>query len=103
MEPYANANNTFYHNNFIDNTIQLDDSYIGPYPTLTYSPILSDPGNSWDNGSEGNYWSDYETKYPDATELDSSGIWNTPYSVIYLGMDNFPLVHPYPIPSFPSP
>ena len=102
MEPYANANNTFYHNNFIDNKIQLENSYISPYPAPPNSLILSENGNSWDNGSEGNYWSDYETKYPDATELDGSGIWDTSYIVLYLGTDNFPLVQPFNISSLPS-
>jgi hypothetical protein len=29
---------------------------------------------------DSNYWGDYSTRYPNATEIDSSGIWNTPYT-----------------------
>jgi hypothetical protein len=28
---------------------------------------------------DGNYWSDYRTRYPNASEIGSSGIWDTPY------------------------
>jgi len=99
-QPNANYN-TIYHNNFIDNTEQLssteaDYSYYGPI-------VLPDLINSWDNGSEGNYWSDYETKYPNATELGSSGIWDMQYFIIFLGVDNYPLMQPFTIPRFPSP
>ena len=49
----------------------------------------------WDNGfpSGGNYWSDYEEKYPMAEEIDSSGIWNEPYQIIESEYDNFPLIN----------
>jgi parallel beta-helix repeat protein len=36
---------------------------------------------TWDNGEEGNYWSDYTTKYPNATEIDHTGIGDTPYLI----------------------
>jgi hypothetical protein len=38
----------------------------------------------------GNYWHDYEEKYPDAEETDSTGIWDTPYNVDE-DKDNYPL------------
>jgi len=46
-----------------------------------------------------NYWSNYTTKYPNAKELDSSGIWNTPYVNDNRGgtntsIDYHPLVNP---------
>jgi parallel beta-helix repeat protein len=49
-------------------------------------------GNNYTNYL-GNYWSNYEEEYPNATEIDSTGIWDTPYS-IELGVDNYPLVEP---------
>ena len=61
-------------NTIVNNTFQASFSgWFGPY----ISP------NTWDNGypSGGNYWSDYEVRYPDARELDGSGIWDTPYFV----------------------
>jgi nitrous oxidase accessory protein NosD len=39
----------------------------------------------------GNYWSDYEEKYPDAEEIDTTGIWDTPYR-IGRDNDNYPLM-----------
>ena len=58
-----------------------------------------------------NYWSDYLTKNPNATEIDSSGIGNTPYKIdIYTNgavtgalQDNHPLMKPISIPNFGTP
>jgi len=77
------SNNHIFHNNFVDNTAQA----------LTESSL-----NMWDDGypSGGNYWSDYGIKYPDATEIDDSGIWDTPYSIDTGNADNYPLVMPVP-------
>jgi parallel beta-helix repeat protein len=98
MEPYANANNTIYHNNFINNNQQLTDTY----PTSGgYYPVYAE--FFWDNGSEGNYWSDYMTRYPNATELDDSGVWDTSYIIDYSTIDRFPLIQPFLIPNIPSP
>jgi len=57
-----------------------------------------------------NYWGDYLTRYPNATEIDSSGVGNTPYSFdIYANgevtgtlQDNHPLMNPVTIPNFPT-
>lgn len=82
--PYTSSNNTIYHNDFVDNTQQVvidGDSYT----------------NYWDNGREGNYWSDYRDRYPDAKEIDGSGIWDTPYVIDENNQDNYPLMNPIPI------
>ena len=74
------SNNIVYHNNFIDNI----------------EPVYNSAStNVWDNGypSGGNYWSDYEERYPDAKELDSSGMWNTPYVLDENNQDNYPLIN----------
>jgi parallel beta-helix repeat protein len=75
--------NIVYHNNFINNTYQADISY-------TFN-------NTWDDGypSGGNYWSDYEEKYPDAGEIDDSGIWDKPYVIDENNTDRYPLMTPY--------
>ena len=57
-----------------------------------------------------NYWSDYLAKYPNASEIDSSGIGNTPYKYLYnqsgltktIFLDNHPRMKPIPL-VLPSP
>ena len=71
----CNSNyNTFYANKFI----------------ISGSSIRDELSNNWDNGSIGNFWSDYQNKYPYANQ--SNGIWNTSYEVDENNMDRFPLV-----------
>jgi len=85
-------NNSIYHNNFINNTKQVYD-YAWDHPETLPSK------NIWDDGypSGGNYWSDYEERYPNATEIDDSGLWDTPYVIDADNQDNYPI-----IPEFPS-
>jgi parallel beta-helix repeat protein len=78
----SSSNNTIYYNSFNNNTNQV------------YS---SRSTNIWDNGSVGNYWSDYLTKYPNATQVDNSSIWNIPYVIDMNNTDYYPLTHPYGI------
>jgi hypothetical protein len=62
----------------------------------------------WDSGSSGNYWSDYTTKYPNATQIDHTGVGDTPYMIDAYNSDNYPLMKetsinpPYTILDFPS-
>ena len=81
---YSSSNyNSIFHNNFIDNAQQ-----VGIYQSYA---------NVWDDGypSGGNYWSDYRERYPDAIELDGSGIWDTPYKINENNRDNYPLMEPW--------
>ena len=89
---YKSSNNIIYHNNFIDNAKHVDDAALGHNP-----PRLS--VNFWDDGypSGGNYWDDYLTRYPDAKEIDGSGIGDTPYDIYEKNQDNYPLL-PYWFP-----
>ena len=86
-------NNLFFHNIFVNNTQDFDWDVNG--------------SNFFDNGTEGNYWDDYLTKYPSATELDHSGVGNTPYLVYDNTMDNHPLMNEPDvsaiIPALPNP
>ena len=85
-------NNIVYHNNFVNGGgVSITDS--GP-------PFGN---NTWDNGypSGGNYWAGYNATAMNATEIDSSGIWNKPYEMVPGNIDNYPLIHPIPeLPSF---
>jgi parallel beta-helix repeat protein len=68
-------NNTIYHNNFIDNTNQV---YVVGF------------SNVWDNGFEGNYWSDYN-----GTDANDDGIGDTPYVFDANNRDRYPLMSPW--------
>lgn len=78
------VNNTFYLNTIMGNVYLTGRN----------------PWNFWDNGEKGNYWSDYEDKYPNAKELDGSGVWDTPYVIGDNNQDNYPLINPITIPEF---
>jgi len=68
----GSLNNTICHNNFVNNTSQAD-SFIS--------------NNTWDNGFEGNYWSNY-------TGADSNldGIGDTPHIISANNTDHYPLM-----------
>ena len=70
-------NNTFYHNNFINNTQNI----------RIESPSHQ---NYWDNGSEGNYWSNYN-----GTDNNGDGIGDTSYVIDEKNIDSYPLMTPY--------
>jgi len=60
--------------------------------TGNYTEINGDSSNRWDNGKIGNYWGDYLANYPNAVEVDSSGIGNTPYVINENNTDHHPLM-----------
>lgn len=76
---YWSPNNFVYHNSFIDNKDQV---------------FIENSINIWDNGypDGGNYWSDYKERYPNATELDDSGLWEVPYVIDAKNQDNYPII-----------
>jgi hypothetical protein len=76
------------------------------------------PAGQWDNGTVGNYWSDYLKVYPNASQIGHSGIGDTPYliqdtttyqiedangtietgiAVLGTAIDHFPLLNPVPL------
>ena len=77
-------NNTIIHNNFIDNNQSLR---------------IRDTTNIFDNGIEGNYWSDYSgediNSGPYQNETGSDGIGDTPYVIDGENQDDYPMMHPY--------
>ena len=82
------TDNLIYHNNFIDNAQSVINEAI-------VSTILV---NIWDNGSRGNYWSDYTGN---DTNLD--GIGDIPYVIDAKNQDNYPLMAPIDISSIELP
>lgn len=86
------SSNKMYHNNFVKNREQVRN--------------WENPSNFWDNGAEGNYWSDYT-----GADADGNGIGDLPYLVmgrsldevarkilqVETGKDNYPLMMPFDI------
>jgi nitrous oxidase accessory protein NosD len=84
-------NNAFYLNNF-HNAVNVQIGFITPPPP-----------SRWDNGSAGNYWSDYN-----GTDSNGDGVGDTPYIIqstyenyttrqnvtVNEAQDNYPLMNP---------
>lgn len=79
-------NNRFHHNNFVNNTNQIDVIYGGP--------------NIWDDGNEGNYWSDY-TGLDDGSDdrVAGDGVGDT--LLPHQNVDYYPLISKEPLPPVP--
>jgi parallel beta-helix repeat protein len=71
----SSSNNTIYHNNLTNNTNQVQINYYGDSST-----------NHWDDGSEGNYWSNYT-----GADSNHDGIGDSPHVVDTGNVDFHPL------------
>ena len=68
------------HNDFENNIVQLNGcecKYIN----------ASEPPHSWDDGRQGNYWSDYN-----GTDANGDGVGETRYVIDVLNQDRYPLM-----------
>jgi parallel beta-helix repeat protein len=74
----ASSGNSIYSNYFVNVTQQILDT----------EGQLSE--NSWDNGAEGNYWSNYN-----GIDADGDGIGDSPHVLHEKNQDNYPLMN-YP-------
>ena len=86
--------NNFYFNNFLEYT----KSPLKEYVEIPFSGVGID--NCFDNGVEGNYWSNYN-----GTDVNLDGLGDTPYVIDDYNQDNYPLMNPVDIsviPEFPS-
>jgi parallel beta-helix repeat protein len=104
-------NNSIHHNNFIGNNVteklqvfipgfwkQIDN---GGIVNGTYKPpqraYFAGEANFWNNTSGGNYWSDYGTRYTNATEVGKTRVGNTPFVINENNIDYHPLMAPVDI------
>jgi len=67
------------HNSFVDNIEHFSGCICKEYNK-------TEPMHTWDDGEEGNYWSDY-----DGTDADGDGIGDTPYVIDFQNQDRYPL------------
>lgn len=95
------TNNTILHNYFIDNNVT--DGLQVSMPGL-WTPDTWEPANpcAWDDGEKGNYWSDYQTRYANATEIGETGTGDTSYYINPNNVDNYPLMEAVVVPEFSS-
>lgn len=74
---HSSNENVFYRNNFMNNkTSQVS--------------LIDSVNVMWDNGAEGNYWSDHQTQ-----DENGDGINDLSYSIDANNVDNYPLTEPW--------
>jgi parallel beta-helix repeat protein len=78
------TSSVFYHNNFVNNSQQV--------------LVDDESSNAWDNGVEGNFWSDYHGSDlfngPSQNVAGSDGLGDSPYEIDANNRDNYPLMAP---------
>ena len=88
----SSEGNKFFRNDVVENQRQASCRYSG--------------SNIWDNGQEGNYWSNYN-----GTDSDGNGIGDEPYLIPCFSItegeiyetDNYPLMAPFEASPIPEP
>jgi parallel beta-helix repeat protein len=84
----TNINGQLFSGNLI-----YGNEFINVSENVINSAFMSpNPINTWDNGYAGNYWSNYQSRYPNASEIDDSGIGDTPYVIDKDNIDRYPLL-----------
>lgn len=108
----GSRNNTLMYNTVKDCGTGISINYSG-FNIITENNIINNSLLVWLSAEpfvDRNYWSDYLTKYPNAKEIEKSGLpnllWDTPYN--YGGSlgnytDNHPLINPITITISPTP
>ena len=86
-------NNTFYRNSFVGNVEQVNTD---PFYVLEDgSKLTATHGGYFDNGKEGNYWSDYA-----GFDANGDGVGDTAYVIDVNRRDSYPRMIPFDISNF---
>ena len=73
-------NITLTHNSFTDNDVHFSGCFCEGYNT-------TESVHTWDDGEEGNFWSDYN-----GTDTDGDGVGDTSYVIDVQNQDRYPLI-----------
>lgn len=73
-------NITLTHNSFVDNDVHFSGCFCEGYNT-------TEPMHTWDDGKEGNFWSDYN-----GSDGNGDGVGDTPYVIDVQNQDRYPLM-----------
>jgi parallel beta-helix repeat protein len=94
----AQGNNTIYHNNFVNNAEPTDLQVSMP----GYGPFNIANSNFWSKDGEGNFWSDYTTRYNNTADINGTGIGTIPFFINENNIDYYPLLESITIPEITS-
>lgn len=84
-------NNVLYHNNFVNNSKQVNTDRVIVGTDRNWTAYH---GGSFDNGANGNYWSNYN-----GTDANHNGLGDVPYVIDANRRDNYPFTAPFNISS----
>jgi len=86
---YHSDGNLFHRNNFEGNRRQVVSDFLSPFSNTSSGYVSV---NAWDDGVEGNFWSDYM-----GVDRDKNGVGDTPYFIDSENVDRYPLLLSLPI------
>ncbi|HEX9261260.1 MAG TPA: NosD domain-containing protein, partial [Candidatus Bathyarchaeia archaeon] len=91
---YQSSNNTLRNNTVSDSLNNGVFVFLSPENRFSYNSFsnkkqlqIDNLANYWDDGKEGNYWSDYA-----GTDANGDGIGDMPYSINANNTDRYPIV-----------
>jgi parallel beta-helix repeat protein len=91
----GSQNNSIYNNNFDNNTLNV--FIVGEAVIHGSQRVVTPLMNTFDNGTVGNYWSDYN-----GTDDNRDRTGDTPYVIDAFNQDNYPLILPISITILPT-
>ena len=88
---FSNCTETAYRGNFMTTKWHHNSFLNNTHPYYPSQMVYANRDNQFDDGSQGNYWSNYEDRYPNAT--NDGTVWDTPFAIYRDDVvDRYPLV-----------